>query len=78
MRWKSSSLVHQFRSAQCASEYAGMTARTVYNRVDEHIGVSYRTEACLTQPHHSAIHDHRDICGTLFDTSNFKILANSS
>ena len=37
-----SSLVYKF-SAQCASEYVGMTARTLGTRVDKQVGVSYRT-----------------------------------
>ena len=64
------SLVYKFRCAQFASEYVGMTARTLGTRVDEHVGVR--------SPPHSAIRDHRDSCGTPFDTSNFKILANAS
>ena len=55
-----------------------MTARTLGIRVDEHVGVSCRTGARLTQPPHSAMRDYRDSCGTPFDTSNFKILANDS
>ena len=77
MRLKSS-LVYKFSCAQCASEYVGMTSRTLGARVHEHVGVSYRTGARLTQPPLSAIRDHRDSCGTSFDTSNFKILANAS
>ena len=42
MRLKSS-LVYKFSCARCASEYVGMTARTLGSRVDEHVGVSYRT-----------------------------------
>ena len=63
MRLKSS-LVRKFSCAQCASEYVGMTARTLGTRVDEHVGVSYRTGVRLTQPPHSAIRDRRDSCGT--------------
>ena len=59
MRLKSS-LVYKFSCARCASEYVGMTARTLGTRVDEHVGVSYRTGARLTQPPHLAIRDHRD------------------
>ena len=77
MRLKSS-LLYTFSCAQCASEYIGMTARTLGTRVDKHVGVSYRTGARLTQPPHSAIRDHRDICRTPFHTCNFKILANAS
>ena len=77
MRLKSS-LEYKFSCAQCASEYVGMTTLTVGTRVDELEGVSYRTGARLTQSPHSAIRDHRDSCGTPFDTSNFKILVNTS
>ena len=49
MRLKSS-LLYKFSCAQCASEYDGMAARTLGTRVDEHVGVSYRTEARLTLP----------------------------
>ena len=66
-----SSLVYKFSCAQCASEYVGMTAHTLGIRVDEHVGVSYRTGACVTQPPHSAKRDHRGNCGTPFDNSNF-------
>ena len=72
-----SSLVYKCTCAQCASEYVGMPARTLGTRGDEHVGVSYRTGAHLTQPPHSAIRDHRDSCDTPFDTSNLKILANT-
>ena len=37
------SQVYKFSCAQCASEYVGMTARTLGTRVDEHVGASYRT-----------------------------------
>ena len=46
MRLKSS-LVYKFCCAQCASEYVGMTAGTLCTRVDDHVGVSYRTGARL-------------------------------
>ena len=72
------SLVYKFSCAQFASEYVGMTSRTLGTRVDEQVGVSYRTGARLNQPPHSAIRDHRDSCCTPFHTSNFKILANAS
>ena len=77
MRFKSS-LEYKFSCAQCASKYVGMTTLTVGTRVDELIGVSYRTGSRLTEPPHSAMRDHRESCGTPFDTSNFKILANAS
>ena len=70
--------VYKFSYAQCASVYVSMTARTLGARVDEHVGVSYRTGARLTQPPHSEICNHRDSCGSPFDTSEFKILANAS
>ena len=48
MRLKSS-LVYKFSCAQCASEYVGMTARTLGTRVDEHVWVSYRTGQSLSR-----------------------------
>ena len=72
------SLVYKFSCEQCASEYVGMIARTLGTRVDELVGVSYRKGTRLTQPPHSALRDHIDSCGTPFDTSNLKILANAS
>ena len=68
-----SSLVYKFSCAQGASEYVGMTTHSLCTRVDEYVGVSYRRGAHLTQLPHLAIRDHRDSCGTPFDTSNFKI-----
>ena len=58
------SLVYKFNCARCASEYVGMTSRTLGSRVDEHIGVSSSTGARLTCPSHSAIRDHA-MCVTL-------------
>ena len=55
-----------------------MTARTLGTRVDRTRRGQLPKAARLTQPPHSAIRDHRDSCGTPFDTSNFKILANAS
>ena len=54
----------------------GMTGSTLDTTFEEHVRVSYRTGASLTLPPHSAIRDHRDICGTPFETSNIKILEN--
>ena len=48
MRLKSS-LVYKFSCAQCASEYVGMTSRTLGTRVDEHVWVSYRTGQSLSR-----------------------------
>ena len=42
-------LVNKFTVGSFASEYVGMTIRTLGTRVDEHVGVSYRTGARLIQ-----------------------------
>ena len=44
-----------------------MTARILCTRVDEHVLVSYRTAARLTQQPLSTIGDHSDICDTPFE-----------
>ena len=73
-----SSLVYKYRCALCASEYVGMTTRTLGSRIDEHIGVSYRTGVRLTRPPHSAIRDHAEQCDIRVKSDQFKILNSSS
>ena len=55
-----SSLVYKFSCAQRASEYVGMTARTLGTRVDEHVWGQLPNRSSP----HSAIRDHIYSCGT--------------
>ena len=50
----------------CASEYVGLAARTLGTRVDEHVGVSYRTGARCRQQSYSALRDQSDICKIMY------------
>jgi len=72
------SLVYKFSCAQCASEYVGMTTRTLGTRVSEHCGRSHRTGRMLACPPHSAIRDHSEACGSRVTLDNFSILNSTS
>ena len=72
-----SSLVYEYSCAQCASRYVGSTCRNLYQRVAEHVGVSYRTNHPLSNPSQSAIRKHTEKCGNSIELENFKILSNS-
>ena len=58
--------MHKLRCIQSASEYVGMTARTLGTWVDEHLRVSYLTGAHLTL---ECV--NMTICGSPFDINNF-------
>lgn len=73
-----SSLVYLYSCAQCASEYVGMTTRTLGARVAEHRGRGYTTDNVLSTPSHSAIRIHSEQCSGLVSLSDFKILRSSN
>ena len=54
----------------------GSTKKMLSSRVDEHQGISTRTERPLQQPTYSAVREHcENICNTPFSLSDFKILS---
>jgi hypothetical protein len=73
-----SSLVYQFRCAQCASAYVGMTSRNLYSRIAEHKGRSCRTGQLLSRPPHSAVRTHAEQCDVPVSDSDFRVLASTS
>ena len=73
-----SSLVYSYSCARCASQYVGMTTRTLGARVSEHRGRSFRTGALLAHPSHSSVRLHADQCDTPISIKDFCILASSN
>ena len=70
-----SSLVYRFSCAACsASDYVGMTSRSLSARIAEHAGRSIRTGNPLSQPPHSNIRDHAHSCGSPISSEQFSIL----
>ena len=70
-----SKIVYSYSCVQCTSgTYIGSTMRAAYMRISEHRGRSYRTEAPLSSPQHSAIRDHATELSHVIKDSNFKIL----
>jgi hypothetical protein len=73
-----SSLVYQFRCAQCASAYVGMTSRYLYSRVAEHKGRSCKSGQLLSRPPHTSMRTHAEQCGVLVSDSDLRVLASTS
>jgi hypothetical protein len=73
-----SSLVYSYRCARCASQYVGMTARTLRTRVFEHAGSSCRTGTLLAHPPHSSVRQHAEQCNTRVALDNFTILSSTN
>jgi hypothetical protein len=73
-----SSLVYSYRCAQCASQYVGMTARTLRTRVSEHAGRSFRTGNLLAHPPHSSVREHAEQCSSRVTMDDFSILSSTN
>jgi hypothetical protein len=73
-----SSLVYQFRCAQCASDHVGMTSRNLYSRVAEHKGRSCKSGQLLSRLPYSSVRTHAVQCGVLVSDSDFRVLAPTS
>ena len=69
-----SSVVYLFSCASCGASYIGSTKRTLYNRVSQHQGRSFRTGFPLTRPDPSAIRSYSESCNTEFTLENFKVI----
>ena len=68
------SVVYKFSCVQCTSEYVGSTTHSLYRRVAQHSGRSFRTNRLLTTPPHSNIRDHTFNCHSPITLENFTIL----
>ena len=61
-----------------ASEYVGSTTRTLYTRVAEHAGRSFRTGSVLSVPPHSMVRAHSGSCAVPVTLENFCIIGSTS
>ena len=68
------SVVYKFSCVQCTSEYVGSTTHSLYRRVAQHSGRSFRTNRLLTTSPHSNIRDHTFNCHSPITLENFTIL----
>ena len=73
-----SSVVYKFQCARCNSSYIGKTARQLKVRIDEHIGVSTRTNRALGAPVFSAIRNHCNECKHDMSRDCFSVLSRTS
>jgi hypothetical protein len=69
-------IIYEFKCPSCKTgTYIGSSSRCFQIRIDEHRGVSTRTNLQLCKPPYSAIRDHcLSIHGTIPQTKDFKIL----
>ena len=72
-----SSLVYSFKCSNCQFEYIGSTQRTLKLRADEHKGISSRTGRHLSRPLSSSIRDHTNMCQSIIEVNDFRVLYNS-
>ena len=70
------SIVYQYICPSCKTgSYIGSSSRCFQVRIDEHRGISTRTNLPLCKPSYSAIRDHcYNIHNTIPQTKDFKIL----
>ena len=68
------SVVYKFSCVQCTSEYVGSTTHSLYRRVAQHSGRSFRNNRLLTTSPHSNIRDHTFNCHSPITLENFTIL----
>jgi len=69
-----SKVVYKFCCAQCGASYIGSTVRSLKLRIDQHRGVSSRTNLPFSRPDASLIREHVDVCGGIISADNFSIL----
>ena len=70
-----SSVVYKYCCSRCGSGcYVGSTIRTLYMRISEHAGLSYRTDKQLSNPEKSAILEHSKTCNSVVKAEDFEIL----
>ena len=68
-----SKVVYCFCCRDCKSRYLGSTFRNLKIRICEHKGVSYRTNAQITNPSFSKIREHALSCNHSFSEQDFSI-----
>ena len=73
-----SSVVYKFNCPNCQVGYFGSTFRALKVRIDEHIGQSSRTGRPISNPSHSEIRDHSEICKFNLNPSHFNIVDSCS
>ena len=69
-----SSIVYNYECDNCSLSYIGSSTRSLRVRLDEHRGVSTRSDQRLAKPAHSNIRTHAFNCGSRIEVTNFKIL----
>ena len=71
-----SSLIYKFSCCGCNATYLGATTRHLKTRISEHLGVSHRTNAIISNPNFSAIREHSHNSGHPLHPNDFKIFYN--
>ena len=69
-----SSVVYNYSCGACDATYIGKTTRNLSIRIDEHLGVSYRSKQPLVKPMSSAIRDHFETHNHPIVRKNFTVL----
>ena len=72
-------VVYRFTCPKCSLGYIGSTKKSLSLRVNEHQGISARTNRHLVSPLSSSIRDHcQNNCNTNFNLNNFEIISQCS
>ena len=69
-----SSVIYNYTCGACDASYIGKTTRNLSIRIDEHLGVSYRTKQPLVKPMSSSIRDHMETHGHPVKRENFSVM----
>ena len=70
-----SSVVYKFQCARCSSSYIGRTRRQFKVGVDEHLGISTRTNRILGAPAFSAVREHCTDCNHELLRDSFSVVS---
>ena len=74
-----SSVVYKFSCASCGASYLGSTQKSLYCRVQQHAGKSFRTGLPLSKPVESSIREHcHNVCKINFSIDDFNVIDRES
>ena len=71
-------VVYLYTCIGCNAQYVGSTIRQLHCRINEHIGVSIRTNTPQINPSFSAIRDHLSDTNHSFHKSHIKIMGSTN
>ena len=73
-----SNVIYEYKCEDCGSSYVGSTTRCLYERMCEHMGISFLTGRKVSKPRNSSIHDHSTKYSHNMNPNSFKIIGQAN